>query len=70
MAVRLRSDVMESLIEALSAGRNFEQNSSAMKFSVEWNDPCARQSVGELVSPIDGRSLIVCFSILCRSGIV
>uniref|UniRef100_A0A0R3RJB6 FYVE-type domain-containing protein n=1 Tax=Elaeophora elaphi TaxID=1147741 RepID=A0A0R3RJB6_9BILA len=62
LTIRFRSDVMESLIEALSVGQDFEHNSSTMKFSIRWNeDPCAQQLVGGLVSPIDNRPLIGCY---------
>lgn len=62
MTIRFRPDMMESLIEALTLGQDFEQNSSAMKFSIKWNDDSyTQQGVGGLVSPIDNRSLIVCF---------
>ncbi|CAG9536686.1 unnamed protein product [Cercopithifilaria johnstoni] len=66
MTIRFRSDVMESLIEALSIGQDFEHNSSAMKFSVKWDDdPYTQQLIGGLVSPIDNRSLIGC----CQYGL-
>ncbi|VDO48239.1 unnamed protein product, partial [Onchocerca flexuosa] len=62
MAIRFRSDIMESLLEALSVGQDFEQISSAMKFSIKWNDDSyTQQFVGGLVSPIDNRSLIGCY---------
>ncbi|VDK85572.1 unnamed protein product [Onchocerca ochengi] len=62
MAIRFRSDIMESLLEALSVGQDFEQISSAMKFSIKWNDDSyTQQSIGGLVSPIDNRSLIGCY---------
>ncbi|MCP9263668.1 Zinc finger FYVE domain-containing protein 9 [Dirofilaria immitis] len=38
MTIRFRSDIMESLLEALSIGQDFEQISSGMKFSIKWND--------------------------------
>lgn len=63
MTIRFRSDIMESLIEALSVVQDFEQNSSAMKFSIKWDDNSyTQQLVGGLISPIDNRSLIVCYS--------
>ncbi|EJD74052.1 FYVE zinc finger family protein [Loa loa] len=62
VTIRFRSDIMESLIEALLVGRDFEQDSSAMKFSINWDDDSySQQLVGGLVSPIDNRSLIGCY---------
>ncbi|VBB31856.1 unnamed protein product, partial [Acanthocheilonema viteae] len=62
MTIRFRSDIMESVIEALSVGQDFEQNSSAMKFSIKWDDGSyTQQLIGGLISPIDNRSLIGCY---------
>lgn len=62
MTVRFRSDIMESLIEALLVGQDFEHDSPAMKFSVKWdNDSYRQQPIGGLISPIDNRSLIGCY---------
>ncbi|VDM08792.1 unnamed protein product [Wuchereria bancrofti] len=62
MTIRFRSDIMESLIEALLVGQDFEHDSPAMKFSVKWdNDSYKQQPIGGLVSPIDNRSLIGCY---------
>lgn len=67
MTIRFRSDIMESLIEAILIGQDFEQNSSTMKFSIKWDDGSyAQQFIGGLVSPIDNHSLIVCcYSLFC-----
>lgn len=54
---------MESLIETLMVGQDFEQNSSTMKFTIKWNNSSyTQQLIGGLVSPIDNRSLMVCCS--------
>ncbi|VDN02237.1 unnamed protein product [Thelazia callipaeda] len=61
VAMRFRSDVMESLIETLLVEKGFELKSTTMKISIKWSSCYIQRHDCDLVSPIDGFSLIGCY---------